>query len=89
MPQFKRFLSQLFCLQPKPRQHRVGTPRKNIVVAHREPNSVRKRTRRGSESRGQNVQPSTDAVPETIEEVEHSDGDDQGESDDGGRQGHP
>ena len=85
MPQLKRFLSKLFCLQPKPRQRRVGAPRKNTAVTHREPNSVRKRTRRGSKSRGQSVQPSTDTVPETIEEVEHSDGDDQGESDDGGR----
>ncbi|KAI9571587.1 hypothetical protein HD554DRAFT_2311936 [Boletus coccyginus] len=74
---FKRFLSQLFCLQPKLRQRRVGTPRANTAVTHRESNSVRRRTRRGSKSRGKNVQPSTGTVPETIEEVERIDGNDQ------------
>ncbi|KAI9571569.1 hypothetical protein HD554DRAFT_2071698 [Boletus coccyginus] len=69
MPQFKRFLSQLLSLQPKLRQRRVGAPRTNAAVTHRESNSVRKRTRRGSKSRGQKVQPPTDTVPETIEEA--------------------
>ncbi|KAN0075495.1 hypothetical protein V8E55_011518 [Tylopilus felleus] len=83
MTKFKRVFSRLLRLRPKSRasySHRaVITPAANTAVTYRKSSSRNKRALLALAHAAQYVQPSPDAVPEDVEEVEEDDDEGEGE----------
>jgi hypothetical protein len=77
MTQFKRVISRLLRIHPRFRQpnrrRRVSIPAADTTVTYNEPDSLCKPAHLDPESNVQDVQPSTNAVPQTVEEVEECD----------------